>query len=615
MAHCYLWDDRSVYDHEFALAPTWMRFIAWLLLLFAAMPSPALAQEFYFGNDLSYVNQMEDCGAVYRENGEPKDPYAIFADRGSNLVRVRLWVDPYWWQAPLVQPNPVKAMYSDLSDVQETIQRAKAAGMQVLLDFHYSDFWADPGRQLIPNAWKWAANDTQALKSLVYQYTKDVLSSLDSQGLMPEMVQVGNEITSGLLTCTSLDSRWDCSGWISSGNNNWTRHAQILNEAIRAVREVGATSSVNPRIAIHLAGNLDSYWWRFRDIINAGVTDFDIMGLSAYYAWGHFGDLYELEYEIEDMASTFPDYEVMVLETAYPWTDQNFDSLGNIATAWDYLDYEPLSPGKQLEYLTDYTRAVMRGGGTGVVFWEPAWVSTPCRTPWGQGSSHDHLVFFDPVETNFMENGGGRWMERHFYDDLAAQKVIFEVDMAGQDVSQGVYITGDLGHDAGAIVPMSDLGGDLYYTHAYLPTGTTGTLHFLNGPDPEDSETVPSACSAGGERPFSISAGGGILHYKWGACITGIEDSGLPDRVVLHPAYPNPFNPSTTLSFELPRATNVTLTVHDVLGRHVQTLLDGWRIAGHHEVLFGASGLPSGTYLVRLEVGAESARELLTLVR
>ncbi|MBE0652377.1 MAG: glycosyl hydrolase 53 family protein, partial [Bacteroidales bacterium] len=126
------------------------------------------SQTFYFGNDLSYVNQMEDCGAVYKEKNNAKDVYEIFADHGTNLVRVRLWIDPSWWQGPLVQPAGVKPWYNDLEDVKETILRSKKAGMQVMLGIHYSDFWADPGRQLIPRAWVNAAYDLNALKDTVY---------------------------------------------------------------------------------------------------------------------------------------------------------------------------------------------------------------------------------------------------------------------------------------------------------------------------------------------------------------------------------------------------------------------------------------------------------------
>ena len=113
-------------------------FIVWMAVLL--IPGfCANGQTFYRGNDLSYANQMEDCGAVFKENGVPKDVYQIFADHGTNLVRVRLWVDPSW-QNSLVQPDGVKPQYSDFEDVKETIARSKAAGMQVLLDFQFSDF-------------------------------------------------------------------------------------------------------------------------------------------------------------------------------------------------------------------------------------------------------------------------------------------------------------------------------------------------------------------------------------------------------------------------------------------------------------------------------------------
>ena len=122
-----------------------MRYLSALFIFSLTLSS--FCQTFYFGNDLSYVNQMEDCGAVFKENMGPKDVYQIFADHGTNLVRVRLWVDPTW-QNSLEQPEGVKSQYSDFEDVKETIARSKAAGMGVLLDFQMSDFWADPGKQI-----------------------------------------------------------------------------------------------------------------------------------------------------------------------------------------------------------------------------------------------------------------------------------------------------------------------------------------------------------------------------------------------------------------------------------------------------------------------------------
>ena len=114
-------------------------------LVFNAFSSNS--QSFYFGADLSYVNQMEDCGVVYMEQGQPKDVFQIFADHNCNLVRLRLWHTPSWYDT-----LNTGMQYSDFADVRKSILRAKSAGMEVLLDFHLSDTWADPGRQLVPKA-------------------------------------------------------------------------------------------------------------------------------------------------------------------------------------------------------------------------------------------------------------------------------------------------------------------------------------------------------------------------------------------------------------------------------------------------------------------------------
>lgn len=373
-------------------------------VLFVFTSSHAQDNSFIFGADLSYVNQMEDCGAVYKEKGELKDVFHIFADHGFNLVRVRLWVDPSWWQNPIKQPEGVKPCYSNLADVEKTIRRAKEAGMQVMLGFHYSDFWADPARQLVPHRWLSVAHNIDALADSMYQYTLDVLTYLDQKGLMPEYVKIGNENNSGIVNHIAADNDYQPVETISG---SWDRHAVLYNAAIKAVREAGARSSIQPKIAVHFAGELTAHHWFLSNLIDHGVTDFDVYGFSYYYAW-HKGSIPELETAVRELTASHPGYEVMVVETGYPWSTENYDSLMNIVVTPDSA-YLPVCPEKQLEYMVDYTHAVMSGGGTGVIFWEPAWVTTPCRTPWGQGSSHDHLAFFDPVDCNFMENGAGMW--------------------------------------------------------------------------------------------------------------------------------------------------------------------------------------------------------------
>ena len=174
---------------------------------------------YYFGADLSYVNELEDCGATYSLAGKRRDPFELLHERGASLVRVRLWNDAEWTR------------YSNLADVKKTIARARRAGMQVLLNFHYSDDWADGDKQIIPRAWK-GIKDTDALAEALYEFTRRTLQELDGAGLMPELVQVGNE-TNGEILSTLERAKEPI---------DWTRNAKLLNAGIRAVRDAGAAS-------------------------------------------------------------------------------------------------------------------------------------------------------------------------------------------------------------------------------------------------------------------------------------------------------------------------------------------------------------------------------------
>ncbi len=485
----------------------------WHWLLCVLPLNAAFTQTFYFGHDLSYANEMEDCGAVFKENGQGKDIFQIFADRGTNLVRVRMWVDPVW-QKNLLQPQGVKPQYSDLADVEKTMTRARAAGMQVLLDLHYSDFWADAGRQVIPARWKNVAYNNTALRDSVYNYTVGLLRTLNAEGLMPDIVKIGNETNGGFLMHAGIDAAFNPTGVVST---SWSRHAMLFNAAIQAVRDVGDTTAIHPKIALHFAGPANLKYL-YQTLIDNGVTGFDIMGFSYYYNW-HKGSIKNMGNVIRDLKASFPGYAVMALETAYPWTTQNFDSSPNLLTTPD-PKYLPLTPEKQLEYLVDYAWEVRRAGGLGVVYWEPDWVSTPCRTPWGQGSAQDNVVFFDPVNTNFMENGGGRWTDPVFYPDSNAYKVSFQVDMTGQDVSKGVFVAGTFTDPPGQPLPMADLGNNLYGAFVYRPSGETGGFYFLNDKTLSARESVPAACAGwmATDRQYNVPGHDTLYAFRWGDC-------------------------------------------------------------------------------------------------
>jgi arabinogalactan endo-1,4-beta-galactosidase len=324
----------------------------------------------YFGADLSFSNEMLDCSASYRDHGVVKDPYALFKDHGANLIRIRIWNNATWTK------------YSNLADVKKSIARVKALGMQTLLDFHYSDTWADGGKQLIPAAWA-NITDEGELAQALYQYTFDTLQALDSAGLMPEMVQVGNEINQEVLGREDWKDR----------PINWERNARLLNAAIKAVRDAGAKSSVKPNVMLHIAQpeNVDSW---FSAAKAAGVTDFDLIGISYYRKWSK-RTIAGLGTTIRRMSLTYPKAEVMVVETAYPWTMQWADDLRNQMGEDSIEPGYPATRQGQLKYLVDVSQTVISSGGVGVVVWAPDWVSTGCETPWGRGSAWENATFFD----------------------------------------------------------------------------------------------------------------------------------------------------------------------------------------------------------------------------
>lgn len=145
------------------------------------------ADEFINGADISILDEMEQSGAIYKSNGTQKDPLTILKENGVNYVRLRLWVDPYD-----ANGNAYGAGTNDLNRTLKLAKRAKDKGLKVLLDFHYSDFWVDPGKQNLPKAWQ--NQSFEQLNSTVYSYTADVLNQMKSQGIYPDMVQIGNEL-------------------------------------------------------------------------------------------------------------------------------------------------------------------------------------------------------------------------------------------------------------------------------------------------------------------------------------------------------------------------------------------------------------------------------------
>ena len=349
-----------------------------------------LSSDFMRGFDASMVSQLEECDAAFYEtDGTETDVFKILANHGVNWVRLRIWNDP----ADDAQGD------NDYDRTLAMAKRAKAAGLNFLLDFHYSDTWADPGSQNRPAAWDdvtalGSAQDTDAsttsLCGAVYAYTYDVLNKLKTEGYAPDMVQLGNEINPGMLTTSSTGG--STSPNCGSGTSYYKNLVAVLQAAAAAV---DAVDSSIPKM-IHLASSSgDNLQWWFNRM--DGI-DYDYIGLSWYPYYSH-GTLANLRTYLAALKSKY-DKEVLVVETSWGWsmtawsddTSNEFWYDDGVAAASNLLD----SSNTMLQYLQTGTyngkdciaascqnqvtifsaimEAVANAGGCGVFYWGGDWI-------------------------------------------------------------------------------------------------------------------------------------------------------------------------------------------------------------------------------------------------
>jgi arabinogalactan endo-1,4-beta-galactosidase len=316
------------------------------------------------GADISSLKKSEDMGGVYRySDGTEADTLQILKDNGMNYARLRVWLDPV-------------DGYHGKDELLEMAVRLKDQGMKLLVDFHYSDNWADPGKQNKPEAWK--ALDFEQLTQAVYEHTYDICSSLVAQGTPPDMIQVGNEINAGML-------------WPDGDYNHFDNLAALLKEGHRAVKDCSPATLV----MLHIAegGDNDLARWWFDNITRRDVP-FDVIGISYYPFW--HGSLPQLQYNLNDISARY-NMDVIVVETAYAFTDQEDDFLSNIVSSDMAIPGYPLTPEGQRAMLRDImaiVRAVPNGRGLGVFWWDATWTAVP-------GNGWDST---DPQSGNAWEN-------------------------------------------------------------------------------------------------------------------------------------------------------------------------------------------------------------------
>ncbi len=353
--------------------------------------------KFYKGMDLSTIKEVEGLGGRFYDHGEEKDVFEILKSYGMNAVRLRLWNDPYGPDG-----TPYGAGTNDLPTTLELAKRAKAQGMEVLLCMHYSDFWADPGKQRVPKAWR--GMDAEQLTEEVYSFTRDTLLAMRRAGAFPDLIQVGNELTNGML--------WPQGKLLECGN--YDNLAKFVSAGIRAVRSLDQEIP----IMIHLdnGGNAPMYRDWFDHYLERG-EEFQIIGLSYYPFW--HGSLEELKNNMNDLAVRYGK-ELVIAEVSMGFTMA------------DYGVYEKLAQEERKGYATkpelveklefpmtkkgqaDFMKAlfavidqVPENKCSGFFYWEPAWIPVP-GSGWANEAALQYIEEKGP--------GGNEWANQALFD-------------------------------------------------------------------------------------------------------------------------------------------------------------------------------------------------------
>lgn len=354
-------------------------------------PIENLSTDFIKGADVSIMPELERNGTKFYDNGIEQDGLTILKNHGVNWIRVRIWNNPY-----VVGPEGVGGGNTDEAKAIEMAKRAKALGMKVLVDFHYSDFWVDPGQQKKPDAWKNDSGDK--LVDDVYAYTAKVMQDFNAQGVTPDMVQVGNELNNGML--------WPEAQLTEDNPNGYKFLAKLLNAGLQAVHDNDKDNKV--KTMIHLAGVDVNLYHTFFDnlIVKNKVNDFDIIGMSFYPFW--HGTMDDLKNTMNDVSAKY-NKDVIAVETAFGYTleDADFEK-NNFGTNEEKVSGYKATVQGQATGLRDVMATVASvndNRGLGIFYWAPDWVINE-KVGWksnGGGNGWDNLTLFD-TKGNALES-------------------------------------------------------------------------------------------------------------------------------------------------------------------------------------------------------------------
>ena len=302
----------------------------------------------YVGGDISMLPKYEEAGVVYKDKtgATVSDPLAFFKQEGWNAMRVRLFVDP--------SKDADKAVCQDIDYVKKLGKRIKDAGLQFMLDFHYSDTWADPAKQWTPDAWKSLSDEE--LKQKIYDYTKESLQALKDYGATPDMIQTGNEISYGMLWGTQGSS--NLKKCYTNSTANWDRFTDLLKQAGKACREVCPQA----KIIIHTERAAEpSVLTAFYDKMTNASIDYDIIGLSYYPAYHK--DIATLETALNTIEEKQYGKDIMVVETGYSY------AWALKGTEYDYTKTYPYTEEGQRQFTADLITMLNKHTSVKGLFW------------------------------------------------------------------------------------------------------------------------------------------------------------------------------------------------------------------------------------------------------
>lgn len=351
-----------------------------------------LSDDFIMGADVSSVISLEQSGVKFYDwEGNEQDMFTTMAGAGVNYIRVRVWNDPYD-----ANGNGYGGGTNDLEKALQIGKRTTANGMKLLVDFHYSDFWADPGKQMTPKAWE--GYTLEQKEAAVYAYTKDSIEKLLDQGVNVGMIQVGNETNGSICGVT--------------GNANMCK---IFDAGIRAIREINAERGTDILAALHFTNPEKGTATSWAKTLADNNVDYDVLATS-YYPYWH-GTLGNLTSELKKVADTYGK-KVMVAETSYAYTMDEGDGHENtIPAKGNLVDGYPASVQGQADSVRDVIDAVAKVGpnGIGVFYWEAAWL--PVGTPedlennkllweqYGSGWASSYASDYDPNDAGRYYGG------------------------------------------------------------------------------------------------------------------------------------------------------------------------------------------------------------------